>query len=163
MIQCATLRIPKGMKKKCNFHFYSFCLDFFIRNENVTSEECKTKKPFEIILHVGRVTSLQSWVAKKSCHGQTLQKNVLLLTTLPILKACNSPYMQYYFKRFFCFAFLRSYIFISDRKVKAKSKKKETTFFHPLGNPKGRTLDHFFYASHICHNFPYKLIPISMS
>ena len=32
----------------------------------------QNKKPFEIILHVGRVTSLQSWVAKKSCHGQTL-------------------------------------------------------------------------------------------
>ena len=32
----------------------------------------QSKKPFEIILHVGRVTSLQSWVAKKSCHGQTL-------------------------------------------------------------------------------------------
>ena len=32
----------------------------------------QNKKPFEIILHVGRVTSLQSWVAEKSCHGQTL-------------------------------------------------------------------------------------------
>ena len=32
----------------------------------------RNKKPFEIILHVGRITSLQSWVAKKSCHGQTL-------------------------------------------------------------------------------------------
>ena len=32
----------------------------------------QNKKPFEIILHVGRVTSLQSWVAKKSCHCQTL-------------------------------------------------------------------------------------------
>ena len=32
----------------------------------------QNKKPFEIILHVGRVTSLQIWVAKKSCHGQTL-------------------------------------------------------------------------------------------
>ena len=32
----------------------------------------RNKKSFEIILHVGRVTSLQSWVAKKSCHGQTL-------------------------------------------------------------------------------------------
>ena len=32
----------------------------------------QNKKPFEMILHVGRVTSLQSWVAKKSCHGQTL-------------------------------------------------------------------------------------------
>ena len=33
----------------------------------------------------------------------------------------------------------------------------ETAFFHSLGNPKGRTLDHFFHASHIRHNFPYKL------
>ena len=30
----------------------------------------------------------------------------------------------------------------------------EITFFHSLGNPKGRTLDHFFRASHIRHNFP---------
>ena len=32
----------------------------------------QNKKPFEIILHVGRVTSLRSWVVKKSYHGQTL-------------------------------------------------------------------------------------------
>ena len=38
----------------------------------------------------------------------------------------------------------------------------EITVFHPLGNFKGRTLDHFFYSSHVRHNFPYKLIPISM-
>ena len=31
----------------------------------------QSKKPFEIVLHVGRITSLQSWVAKKSCQGQT--------------------------------------------------------------------------------------------
>ena len=31
----------------------------------------QNKKPFEILLNVERVTSLQSWVAKKSCHGQT--------------------------------------------------------------------------------------------
>ena len=31
----------------------------------------QNKRPFETMLHVGRVTSLQSWVAKKSCHGQT--------------------------------------------------------------------------------------------
>ena len=35
----------------------------------------------------------------------------------------------------------------------------ETPFFHSFGNPKGHTLDHFFYTSHIRHNFPYKLIP----
>ena len=31
----------------------------------------QNKELFEIIMHIGRVTSLQSWVAKKSCHGQT--------------------------------------------------------------------------------------------
>ena len=60
MIQCATLGIPKGKKNAISISI-PFCLDFLIRNENLASEECKTKTPFEIILHVGRVTSLQSW------------------------------------------------------------------------------------------------------
>ena len=34
----------------------------------------QSKKLFEIILHVGRVTSLQSWMAKRSCDGQILTK-----------------------------------------------------------------------------------------
>ena len=59
MIQCATLGIPKGMKVEISISI-AFCLDVLIRNENITSEECETKT-FEIILHVGRVTSLQSW------------------------------------------------------------------------------------------------------
>ena len=42
MIQCATLGIPKGMKTAASI-FIAFCLDFFIRNDNMTSEECKTK------------------------------------------------------------------------------------------------------------------------
>ena len=53
--------------------------------------------------------------------------------------------MQCYFKRFFlfCFAFPGSYIFISDQKVKAKSNRnRNCIFFHPLVNPKGRTLVH---------------------
>ena len=37
----------------------------------------------------------------------------------------------------------------------------ETAFLHSLGNPKGRTQDHFFHASHIRHNFPYKPVPMS--
>ena len=92
-----------------------------------------------------------------------LQMNVLFLTTFPTLKACNSPYMQYYFKRFFV---LHSSEVIFPFLIKKSSQKAievEIAFFHPQGNPKGRTLDHFFYASHIRHNFPYKLIPISMS
>ena len=71
MIQLASLGIPKGMKNTISIHI-AFFLYFFIRNENITSEECKAKKMFEIILHVGRVTSPQSWVAKRSCDGQTL-------------------------------------------------------------------------------------------
>ena len=35
----------------------------------------QNKKPFEIILHVGRVTSLHCWVAKKSCPGQALMND----------------------------------------------------------------------------------------
>ena len=35
-------------------------------------QEMQNKNPFQIILHVGRVASLQSWEAKKSCHSQTL-------------------------------------------------------------------------------------------
>ena len=42
MIQCAILVIPKGMKNAV-FISIAFCLDFFIGNENNTSEEFKTK------------------------------------------------------------------------------------------------------------------------
>ena len=58
MIQCTTLGIPKEMKTAISISI-AFCLDFLIRNGNITSEGCKTKKPFEIILHVGRVTKLE--------------------------------------------------------------------------------------------------------
>ena len=40
MIQCATLGIPKGMKNAISICI-AFCLDFLIRNENITSLECK--------------------------------------------------------------------------------------------------------------------------
>ena len=42
IIQCATLGIPKGMKNAVSISI-AFCLDVLIRNENITSEECKTK------------------------------------------------------------------------------------------------------------------------
>ena len=38
----------------------------------------------------------------------------------PALKTCNSPYLQYYFKRFFLFCIPRKFIFISDKKSQAK-------------------------------------------
>ena len=43
MIQCVTLGIPKGMKNAI-FISIAFYIDFLIRNKNITSEECKTKK-----------------------------------------------------------------------------------------------------------------------
>ena len=83
--------------------------------------------------------------------------------TLPTLKTCNWPYMQYYFKRFFV---LHSSEVIFSFLIKMSIQiaiEIEIVFFHFLGNPKGRTLDYFFYASHFRHNLPCRLIPISMS
>ena len=85
------------------------------------------------------------------------------LTTLQSLKACNSPYMQYYFKRFFVLHSSEIIFSFLIKKSRQKAIEIETAFFHNLGNPKGRTLDHIFYVSHIRHNFSYKLIPISTS
>ena len=43
IIQCETQLIPKGIKNAIPISI-AFCLAFLIRNENTTSEECKTKK-----------------------------------------------------------------------------------------------------------------------
>ena len=52
----------------------AFCVDFLIRNENITSEEFKTKKMFEIILHVGKLQAFKVIYVKsqnsKMCHCQ---------------------------------------------------------------------------------------------
>ena len=42
MIQCAGLGIPKGMKNAISISM-AFCLDVLIKNENIASEEWKTK------------------------------------------------------------------------------------------------------------------------
>ena len=42
-------------------------------------------------------------------------------------------------------------------KSQSKSNRNRNCIFHSLGNPKGRTLDHFFCASHIRHSFPWYL------
>ena len=118
-------------------------------------------KPFEIILHAGRVISLRSWVAKKSCHNQTLINECFISNYPSNFEGLKLVLHAILLQTNFCFAFLGSYIVISDRKVKAK--RIETASFHSLGNLKGHTLDDFFYASHISHNFIYKLILISMS
>ena len=70
--------------------------------------------------------------------------------------------MQYYFKRFFVLNSSKVIFSFLIKKSRQKALEIEIAFFRSLGNPKDRTLDHFFYASHVRHNFPYKLIPMAM-
>ena len=62
--------------------------------------------------------------------------------------------MPYYFKRVFVLHSSEAIFSFLIKKSRQKGIEIEIAFFHSLGNPKGHTLDHFFYASHICHNFP---------
>ena len=57
----------------------------------------------------------------------------------PTLKACNSPYMQYYFKRFFVLHSSEGIFLFLIKKSKQKAIEIKIASFHPLGNPKGRT------------------------
>ena len=65
--------------------------------------------------------------------------NVPFLTTFPTLKACNSSYMQYYFKRFFVLHSFKVIFSFLIKKSRQKAIEIETAFFHSLGNPKGHT------------------------
>ena len=69
--------------------------------------------------------------------------------------------MQDHFKQFFAlcssemiFSFLIEILMLKAIEI-------EIAFFHSLGNPEGRTLDYFFYASHIRHNVPYNQLKLS--
>ena len=125
------LGFPKGRKNVISISI-AFCLAFLIRNENVM----QNKKPFEIILHIWRVTSLQSWVAENHVTVKSLYMNVPFLTTLSTLKACNSPYMQYYFKRFFVLHPSEVIFSFLIKKSRQKAIEIETAFFIPLGIPR---------------------------
>ena len=41
--QCVTFRDSQGNEKMQFLLLLLFCLDFLIRNENISSDECKTK------------------------------------------------------------------------------------------------------------------------
>ena len=71
--------------------------------------------------------------------------------------------MQDYFKRFFVLYSSEVVFSFLIKMSVPKAIEIEASFFHSLGNPKGCAFDYLFYASHIRHNFPYKLIPLSMS
>ena len=57
------------------------------------------------------------------------QMNVIFLTTLPTLKACNSPYMHCYFKRFFVLHSSEVIFSFLIKKSRQKAIEIETVFF----------------------------------
>ena len=123
----------------------------------------QNKELVEIILHVGRVTSLQSCVAKKSCHGQTLINECSIFDYPSNFESLLHAIL---FQTVFCFAFLRSYIFISDQKVKAKSNRNRNCIFSPPWESQGSHIGSFLlsFMFHMsANNFPYKMIHIPMS
>ena len=81
----------------------------------------------------------------------------------PTVRTCNSLCVQDYFKQFFVLNSSEIIFSFLIKNSRLKAIEIETECFHSLGNPKGSMLDYLFYASHIRYNFPYKLIPISMS
>ena len=90
MILCATLGIPKGMKK-CSFFFYCFLPWLFDQKWKYNFWGMQNKKPFEIILHAGRVTSLKSWKGGQKCNIHLWGFDHDIMFSHPTLKACNSP------------------------------------------------------------------------
>ena len=149
------------MKK---MQFLLLLLFALIRNGNITSEECKTKKNH--FKYYCTQSKLQAFKVGRVVRNRTFIYKGLTVTWFfshPTLKACNSPYMQYYFKQFFVLHSSEVIFLFLIKKSRQKAIGRKIAFCHSIGNPNGRTLGHFFCASHIRHNFPYILIPISMS
>ena len=67
-----------------------------------------------------------------------LQMNVLFLTTVPTLKTCNSPYMQYYFNGFFVLHSSEVIFSFLTKRSRQKAIEVEIAFFFfiPLGIPR---------------------------
>ena len=123
----------------------------------------QNKKPFEIILHVGRVTSLRSWVAKKIMSRSNPYKWMFYFwLPFQLWRHVTRPTCNIIWNGLF-FVLHSSEVIFAFLIKKSRQKEIEIAFFHSLGNLKGQTLDHFFYVLHIRHKFPYKLIPMSMS
>ena len=105
----------------------------------------QNKKPFEIVLHVGRV-ELQAFKVERVVRNRTFIYDGFhrdMMFSHPTLKACNSPYIQYYFKRFFVLHSSEVIFSFLIKKSKKKAIEIEIAFFHSLGDPKSRALDHF--------------------
>ena len=157
IIQRATLGIPKK-----NAISIVFGLEFLSEMKISFSGKPKLTKTVlnNLACRVSYKPSKVGWLtqSKKSCQGQTLEYECSMIDC-----PSNSPYLQDYFRQFLVLRFLEFIFSFLIKMSMLKAIEIETAFFHSPGNPKGRMLDYFFYASHIHHNFPYKLIPISMN
>ena len=112
----------------------------------------RTKKPVNRFLQDGAsagIRSLQTSTVIKLCqtleNGERVEKrvgwlknhvtlkplqiNILFLTTLPTMNACNSPFMQYYFKRFFVLHSSEVIFSFLIKKSRQKAIKIEIAFF----------------------------------
>ena len=107
----------------------------------------QNKKPFEIILHVSRVTS---WVAKKSYQGQTLINECSISDYHSNFEGLQLGLHAILFQTVFCFTFLESYIFISDQNVKAKSNKNRNCIFSFPWESEGTHIGSFL----LCFTYP---------
>ena len=117
-------------------------------NEPLTYEEvagvCSSLKPGVSGVSLDYVVG---WL-KNHVTVKPFLMNVLFPTTLPTLKACNSPYMQYYFKRFFVLHSSEVTFSFLIKKSRQKAIEIEIAFFHSLGNPRGHT--HWIISFMLC-------------
>ena len=59
--------------------------------------------------------------------------------------------------------FFERYVFISDQNFTAEGNRNRNCIVYSLGNNKGGMMDYFFCALNICYNFPYNVMPSSIS
>ena len=85
-----------------------------------------------------------SWVAKKSCHGQNLINECSIFDYPSNFEGLYLALHAILFQTVFCFAFLRSYIFVSDQKVKAKSNRSRNCIFSSPWESQGSQIGSFF-------------------
>ena len=111
----------------------------------------QNKKPFEIILHVELVTSLQSWVAKKKIMSWSNPYECFIFDYPSHFEGLFLAALHaIMFQTVFCFAFLRSHILISDKKVKAKSNRNGNCIFSSSWESQGGHIGPFL----LCFTYP---------
>ena len=76
----------------------------------------------------------------------TLTSDCSIFDYLSTLKACNSQYIQYYFRRVYVLYFLDIIFLFLIKRSALKAIEIEIAFFHSLGNLKGHRVDYFFCA-----------------